>query len=80
MAAAPAGRPKGAPVPGAAAAQVVVRVPVPVVAVIENVQSVVAATSMYWLSQNRLPVDWEHLVVQPPVSMVTQASSQEMFA
>ena len=55
----------------------------PVVVVVTlrvNEQSVIAATSMYWLSQNRLPVGCEHLVVQPPVSVVTHAVSQEMFA
>jgi hypothetical protein len=82
MPARPAGRPNGesVPAPGAAAQLTVLRVPGPVVTLIEKEQSVIAPTSMYWLSQNRPPEGCWHLVVQPPVSVVVQFRSQLMLA
>ncbi len=77
----PAGRPKGEPVLGAAVAQLVLGLPEVVVETSsENEQSVIAARSTYRLSRKRLPVGCEHRVAQPPACVVTQASSQEMFA
>lgn len=78
MAKAAAGTPKRESLPGAAA-QLVLRLPV-VVALIENVQSVTALTSMYWSSQKSPPLLSLHFVVHPPSSMLTQLSSHEMFA
>ncbi len=46
----------------------------------ENEQSVTAAMSMYWPSQKSPPWGSPHFVVHPPVSMLTQVWSQEMFA
>jgi hypothetical protein len=81
MAATPAGKPNGELSPGAAAAQLVLRVPVDDVFTLSvNVQSVTALMSMYWLSQKSPPEGSPHLVVQPPVSVLTQVSSQLMFA
>jgi hypothetical protein len=79
MAAAPAGKPNGELVPGAATAQLVERLPV-VVTLSAKVQSVMAAMSMYWSSQNRPPVGAEHFVVQPPVRVVAHAVLHVMFA
>jgi hypothetical protein len=73
MAARPAGKPNGAPLPGDAAEQLVLMLPVPVaVTESENEQSVTAPMSMYWLSQKRPPWELLHFVVQPPVSVLTQ--------
>jgi len=74
----PAGTPNGDPFPGAAV-QVVLRLPDDVTP-IENVQSVIAPTSMYWPSQKSAPDGAAHLVVQPPVSVVVQATLHMMFA
>jgi hypothetical protein len=78
MAARPAGTLKRESPPGAAAHDVLT-LPV-VVTVIENVQSVTAATSMYWSSQKSPPWGVSHFVVHPPVSVLTHDWSHEMFA
>jgi hypothetical protein len=67
--------------PPGAAAQLVLRLPVVVVVTLsENEQSVIAPMSMYWPSQKSPPWGLPHLVVHPPVSMLTHDSSHEMFA
>ena len=80
MAARPAGKPNGAPLPGDAAAQLVLMLPV-AVTLSENEQSVTAPMSMYWLSQKRPLVGLDALDRRrrPGTTLMTsaQAWSQE---